>query len=1145
MTTSSSSPSGSPRAAIWRRLTEPAVSIQQPAQRRRARLLASLLLVLVPLGLVVLVVAAWRIGPLAGQSYPPVFFALVLTSIALLAGAYALCHAGHYTLAAALTVGVTSAATFVVVLILPSVPLTVAFMSLGMLTSSLFLSRRVTVLVFAATFAATALLPLLDPHIPPRTVVGALSFVVIMGALIWVTLAVQQEDLQRIEQQAHALAESEQAQSVLNALLRLSMENIPLIEQLERALDVILLAPFIPLKPRGGIFLAESDPEVLVLKIHRNLPPGLQTMCARVPFGRCLCGRAAARRQIEFAEGVDERHENVYAEIEPHGHYNVPILSDERVLGVLVLYLQAGHHREEREVEFLQVAANTLAGIIERKQAEEALRENEEKFQSITALAKDAIILLDNEGNIGYWNKAAEGIFGYSAQEALGKPLRILMPEQYHEAQRKGCLKFKETGEGPIIGKTLEVQAVRKDGTEFPIELSVSAVRLKGRWNAIGVLRDITERKRIDEEIRQLSHQNELILGALGEGVYGIDLEGKATFLNPAAAEMLGYRPEELIGQSMHEAVHHSKPDGTRLLREECLIYGASRNGTVNRADDEAFWRKDGTSLPVEYVSTPIREGEALAGAVVVFKDISERRRAEEALRESEKRFRSLFEDSPISLWEEDFSLVAAYLDELRHSGVTDFRVYFENHPEAVAHCATMVNVVDVNRGTLRLYQAKSKEDFLAGLNVVLSEEAIPTFREELIALAEGKTRFEGEAINQTLAGDKIHVALSWSVAPDGDKGARRLFVSINDITARRRAEEKLAAKVIELERRSREIKLLNEMGDLLQTCQTIEEAGTVVTQFAQRLFPNQAGSLCLIAASRNLVDAIAAWGEFPPQDRIFTPDDCWALRRGQVHSVTDPDSRLLCRHVSQPFGTERQPEGGYLCAPMIAQGETLGILHLRSGQPAPSQTREEQAAVMASQQLLVVAMAEQIALSLANLKIQESLRRQAIRDPLTGLFNRRYMEETLERELRRAERRRTPLGIIMFDLDHFKKFNDTFGHAAGDIVLREIGAFLQASVRAEDIACRYGGEEFLVILPEASFKDTLKRAEQLRKGIKQLHVRYHDQALGAVTVSLGVAVFPDHGSTTEAIMRGADDALYHAKQEGRDRVVSAPGMNA
>ena len=458
-----------------------------------------------------------------------------------------------------------------------------------------------------------------------------------------------------------------------------------------------------------------------------------------------------------------------------------------------------------------------------------------------------------------------------------------------------------------------------------------------------------------------------------------------------------------------------------------------------------------------------------------------------------------------------------------------------------------MVKVVDVNKTTLRLYKAKSKEDLLAGLNLVLGEDGFPTFREELIALAEGKTGFEDEVVNQTLMGDKIQVAISWSVAPVADQGSRRLFVSIIDITARKQAEEKLAANVTELGQRNNEITLLSEMGDLLQTCHTVEEAGVVVTQFAQKLFPNQSGALCLIAASRNLVDAITTWGEVPPQDRVFTPDDCFALRRGQAHCVTDLGSGLLCRHVSPSFdGAQDVPlPASYLCVPMMAQGETLGILHLRSGGPAASQNEQERETLAASQQQLAITLAEQIALALANLKLREALHSQAIRDPLTGLFNRRYMEETLERELRRAGRRKVPLGIIMFDLDHFKKFNDSFGHPAGDVVLREIGAFLQTCVRAEDIACRYGGEEFLVILPEASLKDTLKRAEQLRKGIKRLHVRYHDQALGAVTVSLGAAVFPDHGSTTEAILRVADDALYRSKQEGRDRVVSAPSLNA
>jgi diguanylate cyclase (GGDEF)-like protein len=188
----------------------------------------------------------------------------------------------------------------------------------------------------------------------------------------------------------------------------------------------------------------------------------------------------------------------------------------------------------------------------------------------------------------------------------------------------------------------------------------------------------------------------------------------------------------------------------------------------------------------------------------------------------------------------------------------------------------------------------------------------------------------------------------------------------------------------------------------------------------------------------------------------------------------------------------------------------------------------------------LAKALAEQVALAVANLRLRETLRSQSIRDPLTGLYNRRYLEETLGREIRRAERNRHPMGIVMFDIDRFKQFNDTFGHDAGDAVLREVGVLLHNRFRAEDIACRYGGEEFVVILPEAVLDDTRARAEELREAAKHLHVAPRGRALGAVTLSVGVAVFPDHGVTGDALLQAADAALYRAKQNGRDRIEAA-----
>jgi len=175
-----------------------------------------------------------------------------------------------------------------------------------------------------------------------------------------------------------------------------------------------------------------------------------------------------------------------------------------------------------------------------------------------------------------------------------------------------------------------------------------------------------------------------------------------------------------------------------------------------------------------------------------------------------------------------------------------------------------------------------------------------------------------------------------------------------------------------------------------------------------------------------------------------------------------------------------------------------------------------------------------------ALLKSDALLREQSTRDHLTGLFNRRYMEETLERELLRASRKHLPLGIILLDVDDFKRFNDTYGHAAGDVILRELGKILREHVRREDIPSRYGGDEFLIVLPDASREVTRKRAELLRDNVHHFPIQYEGQSLDAVTISLGVAFFPINGSTSAAILRAADDALYRAKREGRGQVVVA-----
>jgi diguanylate cyclase (GGDEF)-like protein len=221
------------------------------------------------------------------------------------------------------------------------------------------------------------------------------------------------------------------------------------------------------------------------------------------------------------------------------------------------------------------------------------------------------------------------------------------------------------------------------------------------------------------------------------------------------------------------------------------------------------------------------------------------------------------------------------------------------------------------------------------------------------------------------------------------------------------------------------------------------------------------------------------------------------------------------------------------VCVPMIAQGDTLGVLTLCPPAAYPPELVT-----------LAESVAERFGLTLANLRLRDRLRNQSIRDPLTGLFNRRYLEETLSRELNRAERTSRPLALLLIDIDHFKRLNDTYGHDAGDAALAEVGRLLGRSFRSSDIACRYGGEEFVVVLPEAARGFAATRAEALREAVKELRVSARGAPIQPMSISIGVAHYPDDGRTPEDLVRAADVALYAAKAQGRDRVVVAsPGV--
>jgi diguanylate cyclase (GGDEF)-like protein/PAS domain S-box-containing protein len=358
------------------------------------------------------------------------------------------------------------------------------------------------------------------------------------------------------------------------------------------------------------------------------------------------------------------------------------------------------------------------------------------------------------------------------------------------------------------------------------------------------------------------------------------------------------------------------------------------------------------------------------------------------------------------------------------------------------------------------------------------------------------------------------------------------------DITERKRTEDalresnaRLQVLVDELERRGLARAALNELGSVLGVCNTLEEGLRALARDVAALFPGSAGVLYWLYQQPAEGSVVAAFGPEAHCAPTVRPHECWALRRGKPHACNPGNDALLCEHL------RGAPPAPYTCAPLLVRGQLLGLLYCElpgaSGLPDAALATEQ----LAAWRQWTASVAEYLALALSNLILRETLETQARHDPLTDLYNRRYMEEALERELRRAERSKRPMGVMMLDLDFFKRYNDTLGHEAGDRLLVALANLLRTQVRAGDVVCRYGGEEFLIILPETPAELVMQRAEQLRRMVTDQLRDPSDGRVGPVTLSLGVAVYPVHGTTSADLVRAADAALYRAKSRGRNRV--------
>jgi diguanylate cyclase (GGDEF)-like protein/PAS domain S-box-containing protein len=619
--------------------------------------------------------------------------------------------------------------------------------------------------------------------------------------------------------------------------------------------------------------------------------------------------------------------------------------------------------------------------------------------------------------------------------------------------------------------------------------------------------------------------------------IYFKDKLSRFLLVNRAQAKMFGLNdPAEAVGKSDFDFFTENHAQSAYTDEQKIISTGEPLVGL----EEKETW-PDGHETWVSTTKVPMRDRQGrIIGTFGISRDITEHKKGEAA-----RIAATVLRESNFALEKTNAELKGEIAERRRAEQTLAyerdlFRTMMDNISDHIYFKDAESRFLLINRAQASMFglddpsKAIGKTDF----DFFAEEHARQAYNDEQQIIASGMP-LAGMEEKETWPGGR-ETWVSTTKVPMRDREGRIIgtFGISRDITDRKTMElsvhmanDKLAEMVNWLEGRNREINVLNKMGELLETCRTPEEAYPVISDQMDNLIPVQAGRLFLLNKESGQYSVAASWGEDPDRTESFSPQDCRCIQSGSIYIVNTADPGLYCPHLR--LGAEEEPL--YLCIPLKDQGETIGVLHLRNlrdkGGP---ETRLD------LKQELATTAADHIALALANLSLRETLRIQSIRDALTGLFNRRYLEESLQRELARAQRKAALLGVVMLDVDHLKQVNDLYGHEAGDTLLAVLGHWLQSNIRAEDISCRYGGDEFVLILPDASLESTYQRARQICEGVRLLEINHHDRSLGSATVSIGVAGFPENGQTRDALLSAVDEALYKAKERGRNCVVAA-----
>lgn len=783
----------------------------------------------------------------------------------------------------------------------------------------------------------------------------------------------------------------------------------------------------------------------------------------------------------------------------------------------VALHAHALHQRIielEQELEVVRQRERTL------RVREEALVLSRHIFQDVYDNVSHGLAIIQ-KSRVVYVNASLAMMIGQKIEDVLTWSIDEIVACLHCEDQSNFLDVLHHHTHQASVSPFLELRVIGKDGQIRWVQACVTVIVYQGDRAQQIIYLDITDKKIQEQRV----HKNEETFRLFAECTYNweywIGPDGKYVYVSPSCERITGYsarafmeNPNLLISiihpdDYKYVARHFSDMQKERSVDSFDYGYGFGLAFRIVTASGDIRW--------IGHVFQPVYgdDGRWL-GHRVSNRDITERIEAEDALRASEEKFRLLVEHA--------------------HDIIYRYRL----HP---------VRGYEYISPSVETITGYSQDDYYRDPDL------------DLKLIHSGKNLLF-DSLSRTLSSDSTHEPI---VLPLTRKDGKKIWVEqrhwlvwnkqgevvaiegiTRDITARKHTEEILRKSkdallethkqlnmwVTELQQHNMDATMLHGMGEFLQRCESVDDVYKVVARFAVRIFYGMQGALYMLNPAQAIFEHVVSWGDNQsrPIQQSFDTDACQAVMNKRLFVNRDISAWQYCSH------TDATSIAAHVCVPLIIDNEVSGTLYLQSHEVMNDHDHDRIS-------WLAVMIARHTSLILANLHVRQKLYNQSIRDPLTNLFNRRYMSEMLEREIGKATRHQESIGVMMIDVDYFKDYNDTYGHDAGDEVLRKIGIFLQAFIRAEDIACRYGGEEFTLILPGASLDNTIRRAEELRASIERLPISQHSNDMfQTVTISIGVASFPCHGVAIHKIIDAADKALYRAKDQGRNCVVVSDG---